>query len=40
MNFKFFCFSKEEVEEFLKYVSVQMEIEEYQSTILSVYIGK
>ena len=40
INFKFFCFSKEEVEEFLKYVSVKKEIEEYQSTILSVYIGK
>ena len=34
-----FCFSKEEVEEFLKHVSVKKEIEEYQSTILSVYIG-
>ena len=38
INFKFFCFSKEEVEEFLKHVSVKKEIEEYQSTILSVYI--
>ena len=35
-----FCFSKEEVEEFLKHVSVKKEIKEYQSTILSVYIGK
>ena len=35
-----FCFSIEEVEEFIKHVPVKKEIEEYQSTILSVYIGK
>ena len=40
INFKFFCFSKGEVDEFIKYVSVKKEIEEYQSTIPSVYIGK
>ena len=39
INFKFFCFSKE-VEKFIKHVSVKKEIEEYQSTILYVYIGK
>ena len=36
----FFCFSKEEVEEFLKHVSVKKEIEEYQSTILSKCVEK
>ena len=39
-NFNFFCFSKEEVEEFIKHVSVKKEIEEYQLAILSLYIGK
>ena len=40
INFKFFSFSKEEVEEFIKHALVKKEIEEYQSKILSVYIGK